>query len=260
MRMLILSDLHIEVWRDHLPTIDASVSKPDVVILAGDIHTRSRAPDWAAKAFPDHPVLYVAGNHEFYGESIEGAGAAIRHKCKLNANIHYMDCDEYVIQGVRFLGVTLWTDFSLLGKNRTSSAMSEAQRSLNDYQRIKVAATGYQKLHPQDTAGLHVRQKKWLEEKLAEPFPGPTVVVTHMAPSVKSISREYADELISSAFASNLDSLVGKADFWIHGHTHSSFDYHLGACRVIANPLGYMLRCGSPENENFNPNFFVDLN
>lgn len=259
MRLLVLSDLHLEVWREYAPRIDMSASKPDVVILAGDIYTKSRAPAWAARTFPSVPVLYVAGNHEFYGEAIETSGVAIQRECEIYPNVHYLDCGEYVLPGVRFLGATLWTDFSLFSPDRKGSAMLDARAVMNDYQRIRVATAGYRKLHPQDTARLHAEQKKWLDVKLSEPFPGQTVVVTHMAPSMRSVASRYSADPVSAAFASNLDNLTAKADIWIHGHTHTSFDYQLGRCRVVANPLGYLLRGGGAENENFNPNFIVEV-
>jgi predicted phosphodiesterase len=259
MRLLVLSDLHLEVWREYAPRIDTSASSPDVVILAGDIHTKSRAPAWAAQTFPGIPVLYVAGNHEFYGEAVETSGVAIRTECEIYTNVHFLDCGEYVLSGVRFLGATLWTDFSLFSADRKSSAMLEAQSVMNDYQRIRVAAAGYRKLRPEDTARLHAEQRKWLDEKLSEPFLGHTVVVTHMAPSMRSVSPKYSEDPVSAAFASNLDDLTAKADIWVHGHTHTSFDYQLGKCRVVANPLGYLLRGGQAENENFNPSFIVQI-
>lgn len=260
MRILISSDLHLEVWRERAPGFDTSIIRPDVVILAGDIHTRSRAPAWAAKKFPSIPVLYIAGNHEFYGEAIEKARKAIHRECKMYPNVHYLDCDELVIDGIRFLGATLWTDFSLFGLHRRSNSMSNARLFSNDYQRIKVEVEGFRKLHPIDTAGFHAKQKNWLEQKLDESFSGHTVVVTHMAPSMRSIPSIYAADPVSAAFASNLDDLVAKADIWVHGHTHSSVDYYIGKCRVVANPLGYLMRNGMPENVDFDKSFIVDLN
>lgn len=260
MRLLIYSDLHLEVWHECALRFDTFTSKPDVVILAGDIHTRSRAPAWAAKTFPSIPVLYIAGNHEFYGEAIVKAGESIHRECQIYPNVYYLDCSELLMDGVRFLGATLWTDFSLFGLHRKSNSMAAARLFLNDYQRIKVEMKGYRKLDPPDTAGLHEKQKNWLEHKLSEPFSGYTVVVTHMAPSMRSISPEYAADLVSAAFASNLDHLVAKADVWVHGHTHSSVDYYIGKCRVVANPLGYLMRNGMPENVDFDKNFIVDVN
>ncbi|BDT61312.1 phosphatase [Massilia varians] len=259
MRLLILSDLHLEVWRDHGPRIDVSISRPDVVILAGDIHTKFRAPSWAAQNFSGIPIVYVAGNHEYYGEAIEKTGDAIAQECMRYPSVHYLDCAEYIYDDVRFLGATLWTDFALFSPDRKWSAMLDAKAAMNDYQRIKVATAGYRKLHPQDTARLHSAQRIWLQEKLDEPFAGHTVVVTHMAPSMRSVAPKYAADPVSAAFASNLDDLVGRANVWVHGHTHSSFDYEVEGCRVVANPLGYLMRNGGAENEQFYPNFIVQL-
>lgn len=260
MRLLVLSDLHLEIWRDFVPRFDTKVSKPDVVILAGDIHTKARAPAWAAQTFPDIPVLYVSGNHEFYGETIDRLITAIRVESEKYSNVHYLDCDEYVLRGVRFLGVTLWTDFLLFGLDRRRDVMADSGRVMNDYQRIRIASEGYRKIRPQDTAQLHAEQKSWLQRKLEEPFPGPTVVITHMAPSRRSVAPKYASDPVSAAFASDHDELVCMATLWVHGHTHTSFDYVVGQCRVVANPLGYMMRGGQAENDDFDPNFIVDLN
>lgn len=259
MRLLVLSDLHLEVWREFAPKFDTKFSRPDVVVLAGDIHTKARAPAWAAQAFPHTPVMYVSGNHEFYGEAVDQMGDAIRVECEKHSNVHYLDCDEYVWQGVRFLGVTLWTDFLLFGTDLKRQVMVDVGNVMTDYQRIRVASAGYRKLRPQDTAKLHAGHRTWLEGKLSEPFPGPTVVITHMAPSNRSVAPEYASDLVSAAFVSDLDEVVRSATLWIHGHTHTSFDYLVGQCRVVANPLGYMMRGGQAENDDFDPNFIVEL-
>ncbi|MGJ9418333.1 metallophosphoesterase [Massilia sp. CMS3.1] len=159
MRLLVLSDLHLEVWGAHVPRIDVSISRPDVVILAGDIHTKFRAPSWAAEIFRELPVVYVAGNHEFYGDSIEKTGEAIAQECARYPNIYPLNCGEYIYRGVRFLGATLWTDFSLFGPDRKWSAMLDARTVMNDYRRISVATSGYRKLQPQDTVRLHVKTR-----------------------------------------------------------------------------------------------------
>lgn len=260
MRLLILSDLHLEVWRDFAPKFGEKAGRPDAVILAGDIHTKARAPGWAAQAFPGIPILYVSGNHEYYGETVDDFGAAIRAECDKFMHVHYLDCDERVLMGVRFLGVTLWTDFLLFGADRQRDVMLDSSYAINDYQRIRVASDGYRKLKPQDTARLHAEQRSWLQSKLHEPFSGPTVVITHMAPSKCSVAPEYASDPVSAAFASDLDDVVRTATLWVHGHTHTSFDYVVGQCRVVANPLGYMLRGGQAENSNFDPDFIIELN
>lgn len=259
MRILILSDLHHEVWREFAPLFDTSVSRPDVVVLAGDIHTKVRAPSWAAAVFPHIPIIYIAGNHEFYGGALDKTNLAIQEECAGYSNVHYLDCGEKTINGVRFLGATLWTDFSLFGPDQRISAMAQASDVMNDYRVIRIASEGYRRLRPIDTAKLHAEHRAWLARRLDMPFAGPTVVVTHMAPSRRSVAPDYASDPVSAAFASDVEDLVSKANLWIHGHTHTSFDYVIGQCRVVANPLGYMTRGGTAENHSFNPNLIVEL-
>lgn len=258
MRLLILSDLHLELWREHAPRIDPALSNPDVVILAGDIHKSGKAVEWAAATFPGLPVFYVHGNHEPYSLTIQQAYRATREECERHSNVHFLQCDEYIHEDVRFLGCTLWTDFQLFEGKRFSS-MIEAQHAMNDYRLIRDEAD-YRKLRPTDTAALHAKQRSWLMQKLAEPdFGRRTIVITHMSPSAKSVAPRYASDLTSAAFASNLDHLVERADVWVHGHMHDSFDYKIGKCRVICNPLGYRDRDGKAENEHFDPNFVVEV-
>jgi Icc-related predicted phosphoesterase len=138
--------------------------------------------------------------------------------------------------------------------------MSEAEKTMNDYKRIRLANQGYRKLRAGDTALLHAKHRSWLTKKLAEPFDGKTIVVTHMAPSMMSVPPQYAHDPVSAAYASRLDGLAEQADLWIHGHMHDSFDYRIGKCRVVCNPRGYITRLGKAENQRFDPSFVVDLN
>lgn len=259
MRILPLSDLHHELWREFAPVIDPSISQPDVVVLAGDIDTGAKAVEWAAKTFAGIPVVYVHGNHEPYGKNLEHMHRDIEEACAASGHVHFLNCGELVLGQVRFLGATMWTDFRLFGDEDRQLAMREAESTMSDYKRIRVAESGYRKLRVSDTARFHAQHKSWLNQKLNEPFDGKTVVVTHMAPSMQSVSEYYADDLISAAYASNLDELVQKADLWIHGHMHESFDYRIGRCRVVCNPCGYRIKSGVPENSNFNPDLIIDL-
>ncbi len=259
MRILILSDLHHELWKQFAPRINPSVSQPDVVVLAGDINTGAKAAEWAAQTFPHVPVLYVHGNHEAYGKNLEDVQADIAEACQATENVHFLNCSEHVIGQVRFLGTTLWTDFRLFGDDTRQAAMRESESVMADYKRIRLTKHGYRKLRPGDTAQFHSIQKSWLKNKLAEPFAGLTVVVTHMAPSVMSVADRFATDPVSAAYASRLEDMASHADLWIHGHTHDSFDYQIGKCRVVCNPCGYMTRGGGIENANFDPNFVVQL-
>ena len=259
MRILVLSDLHHELWKHFAPRIDPSVSQPDVVVLAGDIHTGANAVEWAAQTFPGFPVLYVHGNHEAYGKNLEDMQANITEACQATENVHFMNCGELVIGSVRFLGATLWTDFRLFGDDSRAAAMREAESVMADYKRIRLAKHGYRKLRSSDTAMFHSMQKSWLKTKFAEPFAGSTVVISHMAPSMLSIADRFSTDMVSAAYASNLEELAMQANLWIHGHMHDSFDYQIGHCRVVCNPCGYMTRGGGIENANFDPNFIIQI-
>ena len=259
MRLLLLSDLHHEFWREKAPTIDPSVSRPDIVLLAGDISTGARAVPWAAETFAGIPVLYVHGNHESYGRNLDDTEEEIAATCKLTSNVKFLNCGQYIAGPVRFLGATLWTDFRLFGDDTRTDAMLAAEAVMNDYSHIRLAKQGYRKLRAEDTAAYHALHTSWLEKKLDEPFEGKTVIISHMAPSMQSVTDRFANDLASAAYASRLDALAQKADLWVHGHMHDSLDYSLGRCRVVANPCGYRKRDGGPENENFDPNLVVEL-
>ena len=259
MRLLILSDLHHELWREHAPKIDTTISRPDVVILAGDINTGAKAVEWAAQTFPATPVLYVHGNHESYGKNLEDMQEEIEAACWKSSNVHFLNCGEFLFQGIRFFGTTMWTDFKLFGDESRQAAMREAEAVMIDYKRIRLAKEGYRKLRAADTAKLHALHKSWLQQKLAEPFNGKTVVITHMAPSMQSVADEFIDDPVSAAYASRMEELVGSSDLWIHGHMHDSFDYQVGKCRVVCNPCGYMTRGGAIQNPKFDSNLIVEI-
>jgi len=258
MRLLVLSDLHREIWKDHGPKINLAVSRPDVVVLAGDIDTGARAVGWAAQTFAGLPVVYVHGNHEAYGLKLEEAQRDIAQASAATSNVHFLNCEEFRHENVRFLGATLWTDFCLFGNDARLTCMRAAEESVNDYERIRLEIDN-RNLRPDDTARFHAQQKIWLGKMLREKHDGPTVVVTHMAPSMGSIADRFANDHVSAAFASRLDAMVSQADVWIHGHMHDSFAYQVGGCQVVCNPLGYQKRSGNPENLKFDPVLTIEI-
>ena len=245
MKLHILSDLHLGLAAMAPPRTDA-----DVVVLAGDIARPREAMAWA-QGF-DKPVLYVPGNHEYYGGSLDGTLAELR-ALATGTPVHLLADDELVIDGVRFLGSTLWTDFDLFGRGaQRAAAMSEASRLLRDFSRIRRAAAEAAWFTPEDCARLFARHAAWLRARLAMPHAGATVVVTHHAPSPRSIHPRFEGSLLNACFVSEAEDLLGaeKACLWIHGHTHDSFDYAVAGTRVVCNPRGYAPD-GVPENAAF---------
>jgi predicted phosphodiesterase len=231
-RVHILSDLHLEFAPFTPAPVDA-----EVVVLAGDIATGVRGIEWAAHTFRGLPVVYVLGNHEFYGQTAPDlVRKAQQHGAELG--VHVLSDDSVMIGEVRFLGATLWTDFRLFG-NSPSPALA-AQQGMTDFRRIRVSPR-YRKLRPADTTLWHVRSRRWLTEALHTSVAGPTIVVTHHAPSIRSVAPHFASEELSAAYASDLEELVRGcgATLWVHGHTHHNVDYFLGHTRVVSNQRGY---------------------
>ncbi|HSV46151.1 MAG TPA: metallophosphoesterase [Ramlibacter sp.] len=253
MKLNILSDLHLGHGALAYPANDA-----DIVVLAGDIGHPAQAVAWACGL--GKPVLYVPGNHEFYGGSIAGTLATLKQLCQ-GTQVQLLDEGEAVVAGVRFLGSTLWTDLQLFGggEGRTA-AVQAAQRFIRDYSRIFVDDALRKPFTPEASARLFQRHAAWLAERLAQPHDGATVVITHHAPSRRSIHPRFDGSLINACFVSELDHLLdgAKARLWIHGHTHDSFDYQVNGTRVVCNPRGYA-RNGVNENGAFDPDFIVDV-
>jgi predicted phosphodiesterase len=253
MKLHILSDLHLSLGALAIPKNDA-----DAVILAGDIARPREAVSWAS-GFAK-PVLYVPGNHEFYGGSIAGTVDVLKQLCA-DTNVRVLDNDEVIIDGVRFLGTTLWTDFMLFGYGeKRAAAMKEALSFMRDFKRIRVSEVPEAIFTPADSAALFAIHAGWLESKLAEPHAGSTVVITHHAPSPKSIHPRFADSLLNACFVSDVERLIdgSRARLWIHGHTHDSFDYVLNGTRVVCNPRGYA-KDGVNENSRFDANLLVEI-
>lgn len=226
-----------------------------MVVLAGDIARPREAIAWAS-GFAK-PVLYVPGNHEFYGGSIAGTVAELR-RLSAGTRIRVLDNDEALIDGVRFLGTTLWTDFMLFGEGaKRQAAMQEAQRFMRDFSSIRVGEVLFT---PEASAALFTQHAAWLESKLAGRYSGPTVVITHHAPSRQSIHPRFADSLLNACFVSNAERLIdgSRARLWIHGHTHDSFDYVVNGTRVLCNSRGYAKNAVN-ENPLFDANLIAEV-
>jgi predicted phosphodiesterase len=271
MRFLVLSDLHLEFATF---TQSRALEDVDAVILAGDIVPGDKVIRWAARESvfgPDKPIIFVPGNHEYYGGELQRRREQLREATAAVPNIHLLDPGEVLLDSgrVRVLGCTLWTDFRVpiqtdgAEASNATWAMEEARRFVNDYRAITFQPQGAARrrpLIPTDTLALHEAERAWLREKLLEPFHGRTVVVTHHAPAVGSIAPQWAHDWLTPSFVSELpDEFFEVPVLWVHGHTHSSFDYMRGNCRIVCNPRGYRMRDSSFENAAFEAGLAIDL-
>lgn len=247
MRIRILSDVHLEVRSFDPPRTDA-----DLVILAGDVANGTAGIAWARHAF-DSPVLYVPGNHEYYDGDVDAVQDALRNAvaAQPDGQVRLLDGDAWTCAGVRFLGCTLWSDYSLLPAAERPASMARMQRYVPDY---RVIYRGDRKFHPEDSVEWCTRQRAWLATQLAKDFAGPTVVVTHFVPHRNSIAPQFENDIANPIFIVPLDELMGRAVAWIHGHTHTAFDYVVAGTRIVCNPRGY-----PPEDTGFDERKMIDV-
>lgn len=243
----VMSDLHLEFQQRDFNT---SWIKPgtDALLLAGDIDV-FRGIETSLKEI-NIPTYYVLGNHEYYRQRWENNIDVFQEALLGNKNIHVLEDDVVIVDGTRIIGATLWTDFWVThpGGFRQNRAHL-CRMGMSDFQAIRGVSTGA-------WAERHQQSLKYIQTILQNPFDGPTIVMTHMAPSFKSSHPKYAKSDISTGFCSELDYFIEEyqPDYWIHGHCHESFDYNIGKTRVICNPYGYYPYDLNPE---FNNNLLI---
>lgn len=260
MKLHIMSDLHLEFDRYTMPvpSVDA-----DMLILAGDIGVGSNHRDWVLNLSDRYKyILLIAGNHEYYHQNyrdLRKAWPKIQaswNQESKGAQIFILDPGSVTIDGITFLGATLWTDFD---KNNPM-VTNAAQFGMNDYRIIYDYDVGLElknSLYPQTIFAQHERDLDFLTRNLD--ITKKTVVITHHAPSFQSIHNDYRnarDHLINFCYHTPLEDLVVKSKLWIHGHIHCNMDYQIQDSRVICNPRGYYHHS---ENPKFDPSLVLEI-
>lgn len=269
MQIQVASDLHLELLPQDFGIERLLVPHPeaDILVLAGDIHNGTKAielfRDWPV------PVLYVAGNHEFYGQVWQDTRRDLQEAC-VGTAVQFLDNAAVEIGHVRFLGTTLWTDFAIDRSRPPASAMELAGASLRDFFQIlsREDDSPPVPITPGQLLADHQVARDWLQERLNGLFEGKTVVISHHAPHRLSVHRRFIGDPLTPAFASDMSDLLRCADLWLHGHAHDSFDYRVGRCRVVSNPAGYSLKSKSIgkgkdelriENGSYGPSYLLTL-
>ncbi len=235
MKINFMSDLHNEFGLFEPIETDA-----DVVVLAGDAHHKRQSVLWAADAF-NKPVVMVAGNHEHYSrDEVLHNITRMREQAAETGHVHFLERDTVVIGGTRFLGCTLWTDMGMGDRELPPGESHPLESQISDYSEIRFTRF-YWKLRARNVIDMHRESVAWLRDALAAPFDGPTVVVTHHAPSLRSCAPGHPGKQYQPAYATPLDDLVADsgASVWVHGHLHHTSDYRTGETRVVCNPRGY---------------------
>jgi Icc-related predicted phosphoesterase len=253
MRIALLSDIHLSVNALPFPDVDA-----DIVVLAGDISRPAAAIEWA-KSCP-LPVVYVAGNHEFYGSDLFSTYEHL-NRLSQGTQIHVLERSEYLHNGVRFLGCTLWSDYRLFDSAEDrAQGVDLATKLMRDFTHIKISPDFPDLFSPAVSQLVFLQTVAWLEDCFTRDGTTPTVVVSHFAPTRLSISPLFENSPINASFVSDLEDRINvwQPALWLHGHTHGSFDYAVGKTRVICNARGYA-KNGVNENPEFNGSYVIDL-
>lgn len=276
MKIKLVSDLHLEFSHLMLPNNGA-----DVLVLAGDICIAQDLHDFESsdscidlgsrqvkaydyRRFLDQisrdykHIIYVAGNHEFYHGKFYKSLQYLREECAKYSNIYFLEDDVKIIDGVVFVGATLWSNMN----KYDPLTMYHCKDALNDYRCIRNDKRSYAKLSTLDTTNRFGKSKAFIRQMLNKYDDSKVVVVTHHAPSLSSISDYYKyDYLMNGAYASDLSEDImdfSNLVYWVHGHIHDPVNYFIGNCNIVSNPRGYV-QPGFQEHWKFNPELLLDI-
>lgn len=260
MKIAVGSDLHLEFAPLDLKNTEGA----EVLILAGDIlvvedlrrwpvghepngsgpsyrqtnaHRYREFLDMVSKEFPH--VLYVAGNHEYYDGKWNQSEEVLREEVKTYGNIHFLENETFELNGVTFIGTTLWTDM-----NKSDPLTLHATRDMmSDFKVITNDERGYTKLRPVHTLERHRKALDYIKAVTAEKHDDIFVVISHHAPCRLSLDPAFVNQyLMNGAFASDLSDFIidrPQIKVWCHGHVHNENDYMVGDTRIVCNPRGY---------------------
>jgi predicted phosphodiesterase len=264
----LMSDLHLEMSKGDMDIPVLPTDKETVLVLAGDIgvakspNTYTQFIEKASKQFQD--VVWICGNHEYYGSSMLRAIPKIEVKLSEMQlpNVHFGDCFTVVINDTAFICATLWTDMN----NQDPFTMYSIRTIMADFAVIRTGSIiepYKRRIRPIDLVGEFKVSKQFIfdEIKSHQDQGHKTVVVTHHGPCSKSIHEMYASQTTTNgAYVSELGNDIvdaGGPNLWVHGHTHMSFDYMIGDnTRVVVNPRGYASI--DQINPDFDPNLTID--
>jgi Icc-related predicted phosphoesterase len=280
MKIQLVSDLHLEFEDVNIK----NESGADVLILSGDIlvadDLRNQPADLAWSDFPDEGhgrakramryrdffqrvsfqfphVIYVMGNHEHYHGKFDKSAGIIRETIGyLNIhNIHLLDREAKEIDGVHFIGGTMWTDCN----KGDPMTLYHLEHCMTDFRVIRIAGENFRKFLPSRTVMEFTKTRDYFKSVIGNlPKDAKIVVVSHHAPSSLSIHEIYKrDTLMNGGYSSDLSEFIldcPQIKLWTHGHMHNNFDYMIGDTRVVCNPKGY-----PGENNDFKNNLILEI-
>jgi hypothetical protein len=263
LRLWVLSDLHLDRFEGWSA---GRIPPADVAVVAGGI-TRGlvAAVGWLGQHLRPHmPVVFVPGPLEYFDTVLPDESERGRRAAAF-ADVRLLDGDLTVLDGVRFIGSTLWTDYRLYGEENREWAFQAARLGLSELRWIRLSPERHRQLRPEDAAELHMHARASLEDMARRHHDGPTIVVTHHAPHRLSLPPDarvtptrHLSGLLPASYASDLGDLVERmgACLWVHGAVPQPIDYRLGRTRILANPRG---KGAERATGRFDPAFVVEV-
>lgn len=229
MRIKLVSDLHFELHKDKGDSFleHEYPDKADVLVVAGDLANFAILEESIVKLCKKYEkalVVYVPGNHEFYGSSIADT---INLLVKLSRSIPNFRClynGRLVHKGVKFFGTTLWF--------KHQPDIEDLYSLMNDFYYIENFA---QQVYVQNQIALDFL---WHADMAN------SVVITHMLPSEQCVHPKWNNDALNPFFVCEVDEVIKSKMplYWFHGHSHKSTDVTIGKTRVVCNPMGYVRR------------------
>lgn len=245
-----VSDIHLDWDETWLPP-RMEGDEDTLLIIAGDLwkdskHLTKQIAEWdcswmekVAKEFKY--VLYVHGNHDYWNARLDTLFEKNKELAQNLDNVYVLENSAMTLDGIRFVGGTLWTDYG----NRSQISMMEAVQYMNDYRLTRIGGD-YHKMKPTDCLKIFDATKNTIfkEAKECKEANIPCIVVTHMTPSCQSVHEKYrnpSDAIANTWYYSELSNYIVDSGikYWFCGHVHHAHEYSIGETVIKCNPKGY---------------------
>ncbi len=249
MRIFVISDIHFEFHDEAWLPILPDEQDFDVLVLAGDIGSGEHAftgVDRLLDHYSQVPIILVLGNHEYYHDNLKTVNGRFREHFKSYERIHLLEENAVEIDGFKFLGCVLWSDFTVMGPTVEQALLERVDEQIGDFRLIDEDDPGNpteapRKLSPATMQIMHRQSRSWLNQELARGDLSKTIVVTHFPPTRDTRNDHFVESSVSAYFQANGLDLIEryKPPLWLYGHNHYSRVDREGDTLLVSNQWGY---------------------